>query len=54
MKLLARIVPALFATRAFAHGGHGAAQWHWHATDSAGFVFLLVVAALALWMSRDQ
>jgi hypothetical protein len=54
MKQLASIVPLLVAASAFAHDGHGVAEWHWHATDSAGFVFLLVVAAIALWASRDQ
>ena len=54
MKQLARIAPALFAASAFAHDGHGAAPWHWHATDSAGFVFVLAVAAIALWVSRDR
>ena len=38
-----------------AHAGHGAAQeWHWHATDTAGFLMVAVLAGIALWLSRDE
>jgi hypothetical protein len=43
------------AAGAHAHAGHGAVQdWHWHATDTAGFLMVAVLAGLALWLSRDQ
>ena len=43
------------ATAALAHEGHGLAQpVHWHATDTAGFAFVAVLAALALWSGRDK
>jgi hypothetical protein len=47
---------ALFATAgAHAHGGHGAiGEWHWHATDTAGFVLVAVLGAVALWLSRGE
>ncbi len=39
---------------AFAHGGHGLAGSHWHATDTAGFAVVAVLAGLAIWLSRDR
>jgi hypothetical protein len=43
------------AGSAHAHSGHGAPQaWHWHATDTAGFLTVAVLAAIALWMARDE
>ena len=37
---------------AWAHGGHGAiSEWHWHATDSVGFLLVGGLAALAIWWS---
>ena len=40
---------------ALAHEGHGlAGPLHWHATDSAGFAFVAVLAALAIWSARDK
>jgi hypothetical protein len=43
----------LASATAHAHSGHGAAQdWHWHATDTSGFLLVAVLAGLALWLSR--
>jgi hypothetical protein len=51
---LAPLLAAL-ATRAFAHPGHGAVQeWHWHATDTAGFLMVAVLAGIAIWWSRRK
>ncbi len=37
---------------ALAHGGHGAAtEWHWHASDTFGFLLVGGLAALAIWWS---
>ena len=57
-----RLLPAALAaslsalaTGAHAHAGHGAAQdWHWHATDTSGFLMVAVLAALAIWLSRGK
>ena len=41
------------AGSAHAHAGHGAPQaWHWHATDTSGFLMVALLAGLALWLSR--
>lgn len=45
---------AAFATSvpARAHGGHGAlGDWHWHASDTFGFLLVGGLAALAVWWS---
>ena len=43
------------ATSAHAHAGHGAAQeWHWHATDTSGFLMVALLAGLAIWLSRGE
>ena len=54
MKILTGLVMALNAPLAPAHGGHGLALPHWHATDAWGFVALAIVvaAAAALWHRR--
>ena len=40
---------------AMAHEGHGLpGTIHWHATDTWGFAMVAVLAALALWSSRDK
>jgi hypothetical protein len=45
----------LSASVARAHPGHGALQeWHWHATDTSGFLMVAVLAGLALWLSRGK
>jgi hypothetical protein len=42
----------LLATAAHAHPGHGIAQeWHWHASDTFGFLLVAALAALAIWLS---
>jgi hypothetical protein len=44
-------VPALVR----AHEGHGMeGVSHWHATDTAGLVLVAVLAALALWSTRNK
>jgi hypothetical protein len=39
---------------AFAHDGHGLQGSHWHATDVSGFVLVVVLGALAIWLSRGE
>ena len=55
---LLRSLPGLllFATSAVhAHPGHGAVQeWHWHASDTAGFLMVAVLAGLAIWLSGKK
>jgi hypothetical protein len=52
--VLASLLFAL-ATSAHAHPGHGAASaWHWHATDTSGFLMVAVLAGVALWISRGE
>ncbi len=44
-----------FSASAHAHGGHGAAHpWHWHASDTSGFLLVAVLAGVALWLSRGE
>jgi len=52
----ALLAPLLaFAASAQAHPGHGASTpWHWHATDTSGFLLVAVLAGLALWLSRGE
>lgn len=46
---------AALATSAHAHPGHGAAEpWHWHASDTSGFLLVAVLAGLAIWFSREE
>ena len=54
MKLARIVVPLLASGSAFAHEGHGMPAWHWHATDTFGFVLVLALAALAMWISRGR
>ena len=53
-----RLLPAALcalASAAHAHPGHGAVtEWHWHASDTAGFVMVGVLAGLAIWLSRGD
>jgi hypothetical protein len=52
---LSLALASLIAAPAFAHPGHGAVQeWHWHATDTSGFLMVVVLGALALWLSRGD
>jgi len=39
---------------AFAHDGHGMEGAHWHATDVSGFVLVVVLATLAILLSRGE
>ena len=44
-----------FAASVQAHPGHGASEpWHWHATDTSGFLMVVVLAGLAIWLSRGD
>ena len=56
MQLIPRLSAAaalLSCTAAsWAHDGHGLAGSHWHASDTAGFVFVVVLATIAIWLSR--
>ena len=46
---------ALAATPAAAHEGHGLpGSSHWHATDTAGLLLVLVLAAGAVWWNRRK
>jgi hypothetical protein len=47
---------ALLATTAgaLAHDGHGMEGGHWHATDASGFVLVVVLATLAILLSRGE
>jgi hypothetical protein len=53
-KLLAATSLTGAASLAAAHGGHGLAFAHWHATDVWGFVALGAVAALIFWIRRGK
>ena len=54
MRLLpAALAAALtsLAASAHAHPGHGAfSDWHWHATDTTGFLLVALLAGLAIWL----
>ena len=54
MKRIAALLGTLATLPAIAHPGHGAAPMHWHATDTAGFLFVAVLAGLAIWISRGD
>jgi hypothetical protein len=53
-----RLLPAALcalASSVHAHPGHGAAsEWHWHASDTSGFLMVAVLAGLTLWLSRGD
>ena len=40
------------AGSALAHDGHGLSGTHWHASDTLGFLVVIGLAAVAVWMSR--
>jgi len=58
MRLLpSALAASLFAlaTSVHAHPGHGAAtEWHWHVSDTSGFLMVAVLAGLAIWLSRGE
>lgn len=55
MKPLAALLTSLGSPFAWAHSGHGAAApAHWHATDTLGFVLIVVLAAAAIWLSQGK
>ena len=37
-----------------AHEVHGLGGSHWHATDTAGFAVVALLAAIAIWLSRGE
>ena len=43
-----------WSTPAFSHGGDGLLDMHWHATDILGFVAVVAMAAVAIWLSRNE
>jgi Co/Zn/Cd efflux system component len=45
---------AAFCAPAFAHDGHGLFGSHWHASDTLGFVGVVVAIAVALWWSSGK
>ena len=52
---LAPLLLTLAAGAAQAHPGHGEAlAWHWHATDTWGFLLVAALGALAIWLSRGD
>ncbi|MFO1245642.1 MAG: hypothetical protein U1E71_10755 [Ramlibacter sp.] len=51
-KLIAACAALTGATAVFAHEGHGLGGSHWHASDTLGFVVVVALAAVALWLSR--
>lgn len=52
MKALISLPALLTAGLALAHDGHGLLGSHWHATDALGFVGVLALLAVAVWLSR--
>ena len=54
MKYACALGTALFGSAAFGHDGHGLSGAHWHATDSWGWLALVVVLAAAVWTARRK
>jgi hypothetical protein len=52
--LIAAYALSTGASTAFAHDGHGLAGSHWHASDSFGFMAMVGLIALAVWLSRGK
>jgi hypothetical protein len=50
--ILIALTPALAASTALAHEGHGLEGPHWHATDAWGFLIGVVAIGLAVWLRR--
>ena len=53
-KLSAAMTLSMTTMGAFAHDGHGLQGSHWHATDVSGFVLVVVLATLAILLSRGE
>ncbi|HVZ45112.1 MAG TPA: hypothetical protein VHA82_14980 [Ramlibacter sp.] len=53
-KYIAALLSCTAACTAWAHEGHGAPPFHWHATDTAGFVLVMVLAAIAVWLASGK
>jgi hypothetical protein len=51
---MATAVATISTGAVYAHDGHGLAASHWHASDTAGFIVVAVLAALAVWWSRSE
>lgn len=51
-RLITALAVCAMATQAQAHEGHGLFGPHWHATDTLGFVALVVGVGAAIWLSR--
>ncbi|MCC2633469.1 hypothetical protein [Ramlibacter sp.] len=48
-------IALLASGAAHAHPGHGLPQaWHWHSTDTVGFLVVAVLAGLALWFTGKK
>ena len=39
---------------ALAHEGEGPGGIHWHYTDTSGFLLVVALATLAVWLSRGE
>jgi hypothetical protein len=52
--LIASYAVSTGASTSFAHDGHGLTGSHWHATDSWGFVAMLGVVVVTLWLSGGK
>jgi hypothetical protein len=54
-RLTALLLGTAAALPALAHPGHAAAaEIHWHASDTYGFLVVAALAGLALWLSRGD
>jgi hypothetical protein len=52
--LIAACAVSMGAGTAFAHEGHGLTGGHWHATDAWGFIAMIGLVALAVWLSSGK
>jgi hypothetical protein len=54
-KRLLPVALCALATSVYAHPGHGAlTEWHWHASDTGGFLVVALLAGLAVWLARKD
>ncbi|MBC5783884.1 hypothetical protein H8N03_13085 [Ramlibacter sp. USB13] len=55
MRILLATPLLALASGVHAHPGHGISEpWHWHASDTWGFLLVAALAALAIWLSRGE